>query len=368
MRLHRALLTAGAVVVIAAGGLVVLDERNYDDQQVALGNSVAGTTAVATAADPVTVAPLTTSTRSTTSESTPEQLSVLPSAGAPLAPSRTSTSSNSPTVSASSSSTVATTSSTGPTEPVSTQDDQTVALLASRSVLAAARAGVSEQVVVLDREFGQTIASAGSGGTVPAMSLVKLFIATDVLTTAGGPDDLDPVTAKNLWTMISESDDEAAQDFYDTLGGDAIIERTVKRYGLADSTPTPSPGYWGDVQVTAADVASLLRQALQSPVTGPWLESAMLASTDEGWDGFDQDFGMNAITGAGAKQGWGCCLSGVLAIHSAGFTANRIVVVLSTSAPDASSRELGTADGLMADAGVRTAIREVSATAAALAA
>ena len=60
----------------------------------------------------------------------------------------------------------------------------------------------------------------------------------------------------------------------------------------------------------------------------------MAAATDTAADGFDQDFGVNAISGAGSKQGWGCCLGGVVALHSAGFTANEIIVVLSTSYPD----------------------------------
>lgn len=104
---------------------------------------------------------------------------------------------------------------------------------------------------------------------------------------------------------------------------------------------------------------------LSSPDTGLWFTEAMEAAQDTGADGFDQDFGMNEISGTGSKQGWGCCLNDVLAIHSVGFTANRIVVVLSTSMPDAVSGKLATAQQLTADPGARAALAAVSSTAAA---
>ncbi|GGM16827.1 hypothetical protein [Nakamurella endophytica] len=228
----------------------------------------------------------------------------------------------------------------------------------------AADLGVRQHVAVLDRSTGDVVAAVGQDDQVPSMSLVKLFIATDVLSRAGGVTQLDADTEQRLWTMITRSDDGIAQDFWDADGGPEIVQRTAVRYGLAD-TEAPSDRYWGDVQVTAADLASFLDQALQQTGVGPWLTSAMLSAADTGDDGFDQDFGMNAVTGAGSKQGWGCCLSGVLALHSVGFTADRIVVVLSTAEPDAPSEDLQTADDLSDDPGARTSIAAVTRTVAA---
>ncbi len=250
--------------------------------------------------------------------------------------------------------------------PTSTLDAAAVQQAATAAADQGQDRGVTEHIAVIDRGTGALIASSSAHKAVPSMSIVKLFIATDVISQAGGVNQLDAHTQAQLWTMITRSDDAIAQDFYDQGGGDALVRRTIARYQLQDSAPTPQERYWGDVQISAADIASLLQQALSSPATGPWLTAAMQASADTGSDGFDQNFGMNAITGAGSKQGWGCCLGGVMAIHSAGFTANRIVVVLSTAAPDVDYHQLGTAGDLMADPGARTSVTAVTAAAAAV--
>jgi hypothetical protein len=163
--------------------------------------------------------------------------------------------------------------------------------------------------------------------------------------------------------MIATSDDEIASDLYADYGGSHLIEQVMSDYGMTSSSPSPDEEYWGDVQITAADYASMLYQALNTPGTGSWLAAAMSASTDTAADGYDQDFGMNAISAAGSKQGWGCCLGGVVALHSAGFTADEIVVVLSTSYPDQDSSALYSAADLAADPGAQTAVAAVSATA-----
>ena len=248
-----------------------------------------------------------------------------------------------------------------PTLPHPT-DEQIQESLAA-AVQTAADQGVQEQAVVASRTSGAVIASEGDDeGSVPAMSLVKLFIATDTIEQDGGVGTLSATDQQNLATMIETSDDGIAQDFYDAGGDDAVIERSIQRYGLTGSSPTPDEEYWGDVQITARDIATLLSKALDSPTTGPWLAAVMRAATDTADDGYDQNFGMNAIAGAGSKQGWGCCLADVLALHSAGFTTDRIVVILTTSAPDSSAGRLGTADDLMDDPGARTAREAITAT------
>ena len=245
----------------------------------------------------------------------------------------------------------------------STVDRATVAHAVTDAVEQAAAGGITEHVVVLDRSTGQTITSVGADLAVPSMSLVKLFIATDAIAQAGGVDQLADTDRSALTTMIEQSDDEIAQDYYDADGGDDIVERTAARYGLTGTAPSPEPEYWGDVQVTAADLASFLRQALADPQTGPFLTAAMNASAATGSDGFDQRFGVHALSGTGSKQGWGCCLGGVLALHSVGYSADRIVVVLSTAVPDAGPDDLADADQLMADPGVAASTAAVTATA-----
>lgn len=241
--------------------------------------------------------------------------------------------------------------------------DTTAAVEAA--VDAANLTGVTESVVVMNRQTGSVTTSINADAAVPTMSLVKLMLAADVIDQAGGVDQVDSDTLAQLHRMIAVSDDSIAQDFYDADGRGAIITRVAANYGLTGTTPAPNPRYWGDVRVTADDMASLLFQLLSSRFSGLWFAEAMEAAEDNGADGFDQNFGMNAVSGTGSKQGWGCCLDDVLAIHSVGFTAGQIVVVLSTSDPDAASSKLGTAKQLTNDPGTRAAVAAVTRTAAA---
>src|SRR5699024_9108825 len=110
------------------------------------------------------------------------------------------------------------------------------------------------------------------------------------------------------------------------------------------------------------DVASLLTQSLADPSIGPTLAGAMRAATPIAADGYDQAFGMNAVTGAGSKEGWGCCLAGVVAIHSAGFTDGQIVVVLSSAPPDATGINVPDVTAFADDPGFRASVAAVTAT------
>ena len=225
--------------------------------------------------------------------------------------------------------------------------------------------GVQLAVVVIDRTTGATLTQVDQDEAFPALSLVKLMIAADVLTGgdgSAGAGGLDPTTRMMLREMISQSDDVAASDLYAQLGADEMVERVAERFELAGTSPTPDGQFWGNVQTTAADLASLLGQSLVDPVIAPVLGPDMLAATAIAADGVDQRIGMRLVPGAGSKQGWGCCLSGVLGVHSMGFTDTRIVVVLSSAEPDDYS--LGEQDGLalQADPGAQVSIDAVDAT------
>jgi len=109
-------------------------------------------------------------------------------------------------------------------------------------------------------------------------------------------------------------------------------------------------------------MASLLNQLLGDPGTAAVIVPAMLATSAYAEDGFDQRIGMRTAPAAGSKLGWGCCLSGVVGIHSVRFTPDRIVVVLSAAAPDDDT--LSDQDGLalQADPGAKVSIAAVTAT------
>jgi hypothetical protein len=265
----------------------------------------------------------------------------------------------------------------------------------------AAGDGVRMGVLVVDRSTGAVLVARDADTTYPSLSLIKVMIAADVLTTGwpgstgwaadlgsgparstsvpstpgAVPDDLvtedsppsaeeptdgslpvltDPTQIDAVLTrMIATSDDVIASDLYDATGGDEMVQRVAARYGMTDTTPAPDGTYWGDVQVTAIDLAALLSGVLADPRTAAVIDPAMRATTAIAADGVDQRFGMRLVPGAGSKQGWGCCLSGIAGLHSMGFTADRIVVVLSGGEPDDDS--LGEQDGLalQSDPGAR---------------
>ncbi len=273
-----------------------------------------------------------------------------------------------------------------------------------KAVADAAANGVTLSVVVLDRRTGAELVARGADVPYPSLSLLKVMIAADVLTTGwptdpGGPgtadiapaesvsapptrpstsdgtgaepDDLqategslpvltDPAQIDAVLTrMIATSDDVIASDLYDAAGADAMVQRIATRYGMTGTTPTPDGTYWGNVQLTASDLAALLTGVLADPRTAGVIGPAMRATTAIAADGVDQRFGLRLVPGAGSKQGWGCCLSGIAGIHSMGFTADRIVVVLSGSEPDDGS--LGDQDGLalQADPGAQAGFTAV---------
>ena len=239
--------------------------------------------------------------------------------------------------------------------------DPTVAV--TTAVADAEAAGVHQAVVIMDRTTGTILTQFNADQPFPMLSLVKLMIAADVLSgadpdaatnlddapagsvAADGPTDsddpggpvasgsvdpagADPAIRALVREMIVRSDDVTADNLYEQAGGDAIVDRITRRYALTGTTPTPDGVYWGNVQTTAADMASLLTQLLADPGTASVIAPAMLATSAYAQDGVDQRIGMRTVPAAGSKQGWGCCLSGVLGIHSIGFTPDRIVVVL----------------------------------------
>lgn len=227
------------------------------------------------------------------------------------------------------------------------------------AVAAAAQGGVQQSVVILDRVTGDVLAENDPDEQFPALSLMKMLVAADLLDD-GRP--LDAAIGAQFDEMIAASDDVAGSNLYQAAGADEMVRRVADNFQLSATTPSPNGRWWGNVQTSAADMASLLDQLLADPVAATEIGSSMRAATALAADGVDQRFGMRVVPGAGSKQGWGCCLSGVLGVHSMGFTDERIVVVLSAAEPDDYS--LGQQDGLalQANAVGRVAIGTVTAT------
>ena len=124
------------------------------------------------------------------------------------------------------------------------------------------RRGADISVVVLDRSTGQMV-SGGDGGAFPIASVVKLFIADDLLLQESqGKTQLSPADRSALDVMLRSSDDSAAENFWNRSGGSDIITRVVARYGLA-STTKPYNGALGPHHEHRRRPGPVLRQAAE---------------------------------------------------------------------------------------------------------
>jgi hypothetical protein len=115
-----------------------------------------------------------------------------------------------------------------------------------------------------------------------------------------------------------------------------IVPTVAERYGLAHTGngPRTGPHDWGWELITAGDTARFLYQMSIDPEVGPLLTDAMANVASTGSDGFDQDFGLNALPGDhGSKQGWTDVGEATdrIQIHSVGWTDQYFVAILQTS-------------------------------------
>ena len=186
----------------------------------------------------------------------------------------------------------------------------------------AAKSGADIEAVVLDRDTGQLV-SNGSNQPFPIASVVKLFIADDLLLQESeGKTTLSPADRKSLEVMLRSSDDSAAQMFWDRSGQNAIIARVKARYGLAGTT-APYNGHWDVTQSTAADLVRYYDMLLNGtgglpPAQANVIMTNLAQSTPTGTDGYPQRFGIPEGLYAevvAVKQGWFCCWSGANQLH-----------------------------------------------------
>ncbi|MCV7417433.1 serine hydrolase [Mycolicibacterium litorale] len=186
----------------------------------------------------------------------------------------------------------------------------------------AAASGADIEVVVLDRNTGQTF-SNGTDKPFPIASVVKLFIADDLLLQESeGKTTLSAADRRSLDVMLRSSDDSAAQMFWDRSGGNAIIARIKDRYGLTGTT-APYNGHWDVTQSTAADLVRYYDMLLDGagglpPEQADVIIGNLAQSTPTGTDGYPQRFGIPEGLYAepvAVKQGWFCCWNGGNQLH-----------------------------------------------------
>lgn len=185
----------------------------------------------------------------------------------------------------------------------------------------ATRRGADITVAVLDRDNGQLVTN-GRGGTIAMASVVKLFIADDLLLqVAKGQTELTPADQQLLDVMLRSSDDDAAETFWNRSGGSAIITRVIGRYGL-DSTHVPGNGRWYNTISTVTDLVHYYDMLLSGagglpPEQANIIVGDLALSTPTAPDGmmpggvYPQRFGIPDGLYAepvAVKQGWMCCI------------------------------------------------------------
>ncbi|WP_068160509.1 hypothetical protein [Rhodococcus phenolicus] len=212
--------------------------------------------------------------------------------------------------------------------------------IVAASALAESERGARVTIALLDRETGSRTV-AGADDPIETASVVKLFIADDLLFRVGtgeiglGEGEYDEIAA-----MLSRSDDSAASDLWSRYGDTAIVDRVVERHGLTATSP-PYDGNWWNTVTTASDLLTWYDSVLggtsgldergTATIVGHLLDFEPL-----GADGYDQRFGLpDALPDAielGVKQGWMCCVDGSWIHLSTGFFGDGhryVVAVLS---------------------------------------
>ena len=186
----------------------------------------------------------------------------------------------------------------------------------------AADVGAQIEAAVLDRQTGQ-LAAHGANTPFPIASVVKLFIADDLLLRESQGDiELSAADRQSLDTMLRSSDDSAAQMFWDRSGQNAVIDRIVARYGLTGTT-APYNGHWDVTQSTAGDLVRYYDMLLAGTGGVPREQADTIIGniarfTPTGNDGYPQRFGIPDGLYAepvAVKQGWFCCWNGGNQLH-----------------------------------------------------
>lgn len=208
----------------------------------------------------------------------------------------------------------------------------------------AAEAGADLTVLVKDRNTGQLV-SNGNGRGIAIASVVKLFIADDLLF-SGAP--LSPDDVESFQSMLRSSDDSAAEVFWNRRGGSELVTRVAERYGLTGTRP-PNDGRWWNTISTAEDLVRYYDMLLSGAGGLPHDKAEMIvtnlaASTPNGIDGmmpggiYPQRFGipegLYAVPVA-VKQGWMCCVGSDWMHLSTGIIGadHRYIMVIGSDQP-----------------------------------
>jgi len=219
----------------------------------------------------------------------------------------------------------------------------------SRATEDAAVNGATISTAVLDRANNHML-SNGNDQLIAIASVAKLFIADELLSQESSSDgELSSADSQALNSMLSSSDDGAAETLWGERGGETIITDVAGRYGLTSTTP-PSDGRWWNTMSSASDLVHYYDMLLNGSgsLSGQRAEiivNDLAGSTATGADGYPQRFGIPDGLYAepvAVKQGWMCCIGDSWMHLSTGIIGSdrRYVMVVESLQPsdDATAR------------------------------
>ncbi|MEJ2871267.1 serine hydrolase [Actinomycetospora sp. OC33-EN08] len=203
------------------------------------------------------------------------------------------------------------------------------------------RSGADVGIAVLDRMTGLSAANDEAARAFNSASLSKVLTVVDLLVRGGeGAVTVSEDDRELVREALGPSDDGAMNTLWSRFGGQAGITRVIQRLGLQDTRVPDDASQWGEVQISARDMTTVLRFVLDglAPADRDLVTGAMTAAPAAAADGFDQAFGLldpDRRGTAAAKQGWLCCLQNSIDLHSAGTTDTdgRYVVAILSNQP-----------------------------------
>jgi hypothetical protein len=140
---------------------------------------------------------------------------------------------------------------------------------------------------------GMYMGSAAEHDPRPALSLIKLYIATYVIEQGEYEDKFEALG------MIASSSDKSAEELFKKYPDS--IDRIAKEYHLES---TKAGEKWGYSETSTYDVASFISQLIKRDETHPVLV-AMSHADPVSEDGYDQDYGTAKLSNVvGSKWGW----------------------------------------------------------------
>lgn len=189
-----------------------------------------------------------------------------------------------------------------------------------------AAGGIDLGLAIVDLRTG---AAAGHDADVPfrSASLSKLLVAVDMLTSGEVP----VADLERLRRALGLSDDDAMNALWTLHDGMGAIDRVAAQAGLTATHAPADASQWGDVEMSADDVASLYRYILTDlpDADRDFVVTALSSASPTAADGFDQAYGLLAPgTDAYAKQGWMWYLPADFHLHTAGVVADRYAVAV----------------------------------------